>query len=183
MQMVKSEIATKNSTPKRKVSKSRTIEGIGEGRTWVDFVNKDQLLLFPGRDQFRQRFIQHLLTWSERDDALDILGFCLMYKIPRSTLYDWRDMYPDVKDALDNVSLFIGYRKRLGALKKDFDKEVAFRDMHALDPEWDKINRYHAELKQQYQVDTPSTYQFIMAPAPSTGMVPPLKKSGDKDEQ
>lgn len=179
--MVKSEIVANNNTPKRKVSKKWTERDIGEGRTWVDFINQDSLLLFPGRDEYRRRFIQLLLGWVERDDALDILGFCLMYKMPRSTLYKWRDMYPDVKDALDNVLLFIGYRKRLGALKKDFDKEVAFRDMHALDPEWDKINRYHAELKQQYLQDNPGSFIINLPPAPVTGLVPPLKKSGAED--
>lgn len=174
MQMAKSKKTSKHNTVLAPLSNVRTL---------ANFVNNDTFMDFPEKGDWRKRFCATMLDWAERETSLDMVQFCQEYRYARQTVYDWINRYPDIKEMYNHCKLLVGCRRRVGALKKDFDRDTVFKDMHVYDPEWVEINKYHAELKQQYNNESSGSFMISIAPAPSTGMVPPLKKSGDKDEQ
>jgi hypothetical protein len=135
---------------KKKVSRNNNnneLQALSKTRTWVDFINNDAYLMFPEKLDWRKRFILTMLEWADQEDSLELQDFAVEMKIARSTLYKWGDDFSEVGAALKHVRLMLASRKRKGALRKEFDKDVAFRDMHVLDPEWREINQYHADLK------------------------------------
>jgi hypothetical protein len=139
----------------KKVSVKKKFEYIGDAselsnsRTWVDFLSKETLNLYPGKDEWRQRLIYTLLKWSERKESLEIMQFCIEYKIPRSTLWEWVDKYPDVKEAYENAKLAVACHRRLGSMNKKLDGVYAYKDMHMYDPTWHAINKYHSDMKKE----------------------------------
>ena len=144
-------------------------------RTWTDFMDESGFMLFPGQDEWRQLFINTLLMWAEKDTSFELMQFCMEYKFARTTLYDWRETYPDVKKAFDYVKLMLACRRRMGVLHKEMDRDMVFKDLHTLDPEWLEINRYHAELR-QLDNNNHGTVIVQMLPAPHSGRVPERKK-------
>ncbi len=121
---------------------------------WEAMATGNALELFPGREDWKERLIYTLNTWADRKDALALEGFCEEYKLHRDQLYEMRDNYPEIKKAVDRVKVRIGHKRRMGALFKQFDAGVVFKDMHRYDPEWLDINKYNAEIKKQEQKDS-----------------------------
>ncbi len=145
-----------------KASKNSTsIEELSKNRTWQEMMDNESYQLFAGNHQRNERLIFTLYKWSESEDALDLTQFCMQYKIPRQSLYDIRDKYPEVRKAMDNVKLFLGCRKRVGAIKKIYDKEAVFKDMHKYDPEFLEINSYWAALKNIEESPTDKKYTTV----------------------
>lgn len=120
---------------------------LSNSRTWIDFIDKESLSTFPGRDDWRKRLINTLFIWSERPTSLEVMQFCIEYKIPYRTLKEWVDKYPEVKEAYDNVKLSIACHRRVGSMNKKLDGAYAYKDMHIYDPEWLAINKYHSDMK------------------------------------
>jgi len=128
--------------------------------TWKEFINNDTLMVFPGKNDWRKRFIYTLLEWASKDDSLEITDFAIEMKMRRTTLYRWAQEHEDLKEALDFARLMIGSRRRKGALTKRFDKDVVFRDMHKYDPEWLEINKYHSDMKKE---EEKQSHTFIIS--------------------
>ncbi len=122
---------------------------VSNSRGWIEFIDKETLLAFPGRDDWRKRLINSMLTWSEKSTSLEVLQFCLEYKLPYNTLREWVIKYPDLKEAYENVKLFIACHRRVGSMNKKLDGAYAYKDMHMYDPEWHEINKYHSDMKKE----------------------------------
>jgi len=120
---------------------------LSNSRTWIDFLDKESLSLYPGKDDWRQRLIYTMLKWSEKATSLELMQFCLEYKIPRTTLNEWVNKYPEVKEAYSNIKLIIACHRRVGTMNKKLDGAYAYKDMHIYDPEWHAINKYHSDMK------------------------------------
>ena len=120
---------------------------LSNSRTWTDFLSQETLCLYPGKDEWRQRLIYTMLVWSEKKTSLELMQFCLEYKIPRRTLKEWVDKYPEVKEAYENVKLALACHRRVGTMNKKLDGAYAYKDMHIYDPEWHAINKYHSDMK------------------------------------
>jgi hypothetical protein len=118
-------------------------------RSWVDFVDQEALSLYPGCQQWRERLIHTMFIWAEKPTSLEVLQFCMQYKIPYSTLKQWVDLHPDIKSAYDNVKLAIACHRRMGSMNKKLDGAYAYKDMHLYDPEWHAVNKYHSEMKKE----------------------------------
>jgi len=147
-------------------------------RTWKDFMDNDAFMEFPEKRDWRLRFIYTLLEWASKDDSVEITDFALEMKMRRSTVYDWANRYPDVKEALDQARLMIGSRRRKGALTKKYDKDVVFKDMHKYDPEWLEINKYHSDMKVEQEKQA---HTFIISDA-KPKVVSKEEMLGVKDE-
>lgn len=132
---------------------------LSKSRSWMDFLDRETLSLFPGKDDWRKRLIYTMLTWSENHSSLEVLQFCLEYKIPFRTLKEWVAKYPDVKDAYDDVKLSLACHRRVGAMNKKLDGAYAYKDMHCYDPEWLAINKYHSEMKTE---ESKQAHTFII---------------------
>ena len=102
---------------------------------------------FPGQEDYRNQVIYTLLKWADEQEALDITTFCKLYKIPRRTFYQMYQDHPDFRELVDEAKLWIGARRREGALKRYYDKDVAFKDMYKYDPEWLEVDKYNQTLK------------------------------------
>ncbi|HWY34855.1 MAG TPA: hypothetical protein VNX68_09425 [Nitrosopumilaceae archaeon] len=130
---------------------STRIEPLGKDCTYLDYMSDNSGRLFPEKDNWRQRLIHTMFEWTDGKDSWEIEQFCKEYKIPRTTLYFWRDKYPDIRKAIDEVKLILASSRRIGALTKRLDKDVVFKDIHKYDSEWLEINQYNAKLKDQEQ--------------------------------
>ena len=122
---------------------------LSNSRTWVDFLSKETFSIYPGKDEWRQRLIYTMLKWSEKKTSLEIMQFCIEYKIPRRTLKEWVDKYPEVKDAYEDMKLALACHRRVGSMNKKLDGAYAYKDMHIYDPEWHAINKYHSDMKKE----------------------------------
>lgn len=135
---------------------TKPITTLTKNRTWEDFLNKESILIFPQKDDWRKRFMLTMLEWSQQDDSLEIIDFLVQMKVTRSNFYEWLTKYPDLKEGYEQVKLIIASRRRTGALLKKYDKEMVMKDIHRYDHEWDAVNKYHAELKRN-ETPPPST--------------------------
>lgn len=132
----------------QKISQSTNNElEMSNSRTWMDFLDKETLSLYPGRDEWRKRLIYTMHLWSEKNTSLEVMQFCLAYKIPYRTLKEWVDKYPEIKNSYDEVKLAIACHRRVGSMNKKLDGAYAYKDMHTYDPEWHKINKYYSDMK------------------------------------
>jgi hypothetical protein len=123
------------------------VKPLTTNRTWQEFIKNDAFMMFPDKDDWRERVCYTMLQWAEKEDSLEIMDFALEFKIRRQTLYEWADRYPDFRKCFDYVKLIIGSRRRKGALTRKYDKDVVFKDIHRYDPEWLEINKYHSDMK------------------------------------
>lgn len=154
----------------KKKDPTTEIKTLSKPRTWHEAMERQSWLYFPDKDEWRKRLINTMYEWAQSDDALEITQFCFEWKMRRQLLYEWRDKYPDIKEAMNEIKLYLGIRRRNGALLKRFDKDMALRDMHCYDPEWHEINKYHADLK---RLEGPAQGIVVVEipAAPDTGRV------------
>jgi len=130
---------------------------LSNSRSWLDFMDEDTLSAFPGKDEWRQRLIKTMYQWSENPSSLEILQFCMAYKIPYNTLRNWEQAYPDIGKAYKEVKLNIACHRRVGTMNKKLDGAYAYKDMHWYQPEWHEINKYHSDMKKDEEKQ-PTTF-------------------------
>lgn len=135
---------------------------LSNSRNWMDFLSKETLAIYPGKDEWRERLVYSLLSWSEKKESLEIMQFCIEYKIPYSTMKEWVEKYPDVKEAYNNAKLVLASHRRVGTMNKKLDGVYAYKDMHVLDPEWHAINKYHSDMKKE---EEKQAHTFIISDA------------------
>lgn len=157
--MSKKEISGRNS---KTLQYSHDARELSNSRTWIDFLDKESLCLYPGKDEWRQRLIYTMLKWSEKQTSLEIMQFCMEYKIPRRTLKEWVDKYPEVKEAYDDMKLVLACHRRVGTMNKKLDGAYAYKDMHIYDPEWHTINKYHSDMRKD---EEKQAHTFIISNA------------------
>jgi hypothetical protein len=122
---------------------------LSNSRTWIDFLDKETLFLYPSKDEWRQKLIYTMMKWSENETSLEVLQFCMKYKIPRTTLQEWIKKYPEVEDAFSNMKLSLACHRRVGTMEKKLDGAYAYKDMHVYDEQWHPINKYHSDMKKE----------------------------------
>jgi hypothetical protein len=141
-----------------KFSQTNVDDGLlSNKRSWNDVIDREFLALSPGRDDWRERLIRTLYAWSERSTSLEILQFCMEYKIPRTTLFEWAEKYPDIKKAYESVKLNVACHRRVGTMNKKLDGAYAYKDMHKYDDLWGSVDKYHADLKRDEEKQ-PTTF-------------------------
>lgn len=122
---------------------------LSNSRSWCDYVDKTTLSIYCSKDEWRQRLIRTMQVWSEKSTSLEVLQFCMEYKIPYGTLREWDRVYPDIHEAYADMKLNIACHRRLGSMNKKLDGAYAYKDMHMYDPEWLAINKYHSDMKKE----------------------------------
>lgn len=132
---------------------------ISNSRNWMDYLDKETLQLYPGKDEWRKRLAYTMLKWAESKKSIEVLQFCMKFRIPYRTLKEWIDKYPDIKEAYEDMKLLISCNRKVRSMEKELDKDCAYKDMHILDPEWHtNVNVYHSELKTKEQTNQPTTF-------------------------
>jgi|SRR5271156_4637260 len=140
-------MAKKEKTGSKALQYSGDADEVSNSRSWVDFLDQETLSLYPGRDSWRKRLIHTMLTWAEDVTSLEVLQFCMKFKIPYMTLREWEKKYSDVHEAYAFMKLMIACHRRVGSMNKKLDGAYAYKDMHVYDPEWLAINKYHSEMR------------------------------------
>lgn len=115
--------------------------------SWQDYLEDESFMAFPGKAEWRKRLIFTLFHWLKNGDHVEIEDFYFEYEIPRTTFYRWCNEYEDIKRAVTEVKIFLGSRRRTGAIKNKFNYVAAYRDMQCYDPDWYKVDEYHNNLK------------------------------------
>lgn len=134
---------------KKKITKPIThFEYMANSRSWSESLKAESFMRFPDNAEWRQRFIDLLFKWVEDENELLIEDFCWKYKLSRNTLYEWRDKYEDIRQAVNEVKIKIGSRRRKGVMNFKLQQSATYRDMHMYDPEWGpSVDKYHTGLK------------------------------------
>jgi hypothetical protein len=104
-------------------------------------------MYFPEKAQWRERLCYTLRKWAHEESSLEIQQFCDMKHVSRTNLYEWRDKFPEVRKAMDEVMLTLGARRRIGALTRKYDSKMALMDLYRYDPEWREVDSYQQSLK------------------------------------
>ena len=131
----------------KKPQNSTPLEPIAKYRTRMERLESMEYMDHPKNELYRKRLMVTMDLWGEKNGAIDLHQFLTEYKIPFRTWYDWVKKYEDLREYWKEIAREIGCRKRVGALTKQFEKEVAFMDMAKLAPEWEEILKEHAALK------------------------------------
>jgi hypothetical protein len=132
----------------KKKSSTTIVEqkGISKNIHWAEAIYDTAGLYYPEKDDWRKRLVYSMFEWVKNPTSLMIEDFCFEYGICRRKLTFWKDKYPDVKAALEDIKIFIGARRRKGAILNQLNGQFAYRDMHMYDSEWSQVNEYHAKL-------------------------------------
>ena len=138
---------SKKSLKPQIVNHTNTITELSNARSVMGMMKNEASMNFPGQEDYRNQVIYTLLKWADEQEALDITTFCKLYKIPRRTFYQMYQDHTDFRELVDEAKLWIGARRREGALKRYYDKDVAFKDMYKYDPEFIEVDKYNQTLK------------------------------------
>jgi len=144
------------------VDNSNRPQEVAKNLTWLDHIDEESLLVFPGKEEWRKAFIHTLYTWFDNPEHLVLEEFCISHRINRKNLWYLRDRYPDIGDAVKEIKILLGARRRKGAMTFKLHYASAYRDMHVYDSEWkSEVDEYHAKLKNEADKDTNTGTQYI----------------------
>lgn len=157
---------------KEKITQSK-FDGImlSKNERWEDLISLETISQNPGKDEWRARLIRTMLIEAANEDILEIMEFCLKYKIAEITLWRWSKKYDDIGRAYEFMKKIIASRRRIGCMRKRLDSYSSLRDIHLLDSQDDEVNRYHMEMKRLKDVEEQVRYLLeivkpkVLAPA------------------
>jgi len=129
---------------------------------------QEAFMNYPGKDEWRNRLKYTLLEWVDSEEAETVMDFCAAYKIPRRTFYSWVEKYEDLRFVVDEVKLLLANKDIKAAKRREYDKDVVFKYIHNLDPEWREINKYHADLKKREEANKGSGAIIVEIQQPCT---------------
>lgn len=102
---------------------------------------------FSGKDEWRRRLVNSLRHWVGEEESLEIRQFCWDFRIPYMTLLHIREKYPEVDRVYKEIMAQLGVRKKIGAIKKIYEKDMVAKDLHVHLPEYKEVNDYWREMK------------------------------------
>ena len=152
-------ISKKTDAKKETIQYSGDARELSNSRSWIDFLSKDTLAAYAGKDEWRERLIYTLLKWAEKPSSLEVMQFCIEFKLPYSTFKQWVEKYPEIKQAYSEAKLILACHRRVGSMNKKLDGAYAYKDMHVYDPEWLAINKYHSDMKTE---EAKQSHTFII---------------------
>ena len=152
----------------KKIAKAAELRELTVPTDFTSYMEPESIMMNPGKDDWRKRLTNTMLIWCETEKPLEIMEFCIKYRIPYTTLREWVNKYPDIAKIYNEVKLQIACYRRTGCMRKQLDANSAYRDMHILDPEWHNINKYNADLKKE-EAHQAHTFIINMEKPPITG--------------
>jgi hypothetical protein len=133
---------------KKKDLNHNTLPGEGDRDCqWLERLPGQARNLFPGKNEWEKRLAWTLVEWADEERAYELEQFFWKYRIQRRNFNAQVERSPYLTNIVETVKIQLGSRKRIGALEGKLTPSMAMRDQHMLDPEQDKINKYHALLK------------------------------------
>lgn len=127
---------------------STSPQGLSKSCHWSDLLSENAWKHNPEKDGWRARLRYTILEYFGDDTHLEFDEFCRDYKIAPRTFRFWKSKYPDLKETVDSVTIFLGLKRRLGCHINKYNMASCYKDMHTLDPDWGtNVDKYHSELK------------------------------------
>src|SRR5436190_9762013 len=105
---------------------NKTITPLSKDHQWYDYMSDNSLVYFPEKADFRNRVIYSLYEWFDNPESIEIMQFCIDYKIKYTTLQEWRNRFPEIQEAWQDVKRMIACRRRVGAMKRKLDGVYAY---------------------------------------------------------
>src|ERR1017187_9302819 len=102
--------------------------------SWAIRAEREAFINYPGSDQWEQRLIHKLYNYFSQPDKLTLDQYCRDNFIFRDTLHSWQEKYPDVREAVNRIKIFIADNRRQGTYNNQLNP-LTFRDSFLYDPE------------------------------------------------
>ena len=99
-----------------------------------DYINGD-IILNPDNDDWRARLVKAMVDFGKDKSQLHLMDFCDTYNIRRRTLYGYREKYPDVQQAYEDMMTSIARNRMVGAMKNELNYNAVVRGLWRLDSE------------------------------------------------
>lgn len=131
----------------KKINNSNTVTELSNSETVFQYLSDDSLRFFPDKDGWRKRFCFTLHLWSLKNDSFEVQQFCDEYRITYASLISMVSRYTDISAAYAEAKRRIAARKRIGALKNEFNVSAAYKDIHRYDPEWIPLMKELEDIK------------------------------------
>lgn len=141
----------KKSNPSRllkKPTKNRTELEVKNSPWLEDYYDVFGLTMRPVTQGFIERISKELVEWSKLEDSLTIIGFCRAKGLSRTTFYEWKDKYPEIKSAYQFAKEQFVDKREIGGLTRKYDPTFAFNSLPKYDNEWKEFMQWKASLKQ-----------------------------------
>ena len=132
-------------------------------------------MLHPGLLEWRQRLITTLDLWSLEETSITLYQFCREYGIAYNKFCRWCTEYEDLREMRDEVKIRLGDTHYRDAYRRKASETLVLKDLHLYLPEWKEVNKYHADLRKDEQLQQGIQVVYIKD-APDTGKVKPKKK-------
>lgn len=133
---------------KKDANNNTPLIGLSKNGLWNYNPSSQATMMFPEKDSWRERLIYSLHEWFKNPRHLVLEGFLYEYGIPRRTFDRWRNQFSDIGEAVEDIKIFLGARRREGAMRGELQYGAAYRDMHMYDPQWGpQVDEYHAKIK------------------------------------
>jgi len=143
---------------------TKTPRLITKNQTWQNYYSEGHHGYLANTKEWRDSFIATLYTFFEDPDRIVFEEFCMEYKIPRRTIYEWREKFPEIAEAVNEIKVLLGARRRKGAMTFKLHYQSSYRDMHIYDQEWGpQVDKHHAALKEESS--TQSGIRIVELPA------------------
>lgn len=102
-----------------------------------------------------EKLASTLIEWvDENDDALSLEQFCVIQKISKKSVDDWRKRCVFLDEGIEYAKMVIGVRREIGMLFRKLEPRYTAWCLHYYLPRWDKANEYHAALQSKFKDDT-----------------------------
>lgn len=133
----------------RKEDKEKPKTALAVPSNWNHIYEIESFQVNPEQGGYLKRLGYTLIEYAIRnEECLEILDFCIEYKISRKTLYSWVEKDAGLKESFDFFKLILANRKKKGAMTRKYDYNVVRNDLYKYDPEYISSDRYQAQLKQ-----------------------------------
>lgn len=138
--------------PSKKIQNNLVIQPLSK-KSWSEIIadRETRYLSYNNYDKsYAERIELTLRLWVEEPDSLSIVQFCAEYKIDYDHLKTMTDKFDFLQQTLKDIKRVLGERRKMGALKKIYHADTAFRDIHLYDPDWAKdVDKYHDDRKKE----------------------------------
>jgi len=129
--------------------KEKESDSLAVPSNWNHIYEIESFQVNPEQGGYLKRLGYTMIEYAIRNEkALEILDFCIEYKISRKTLYNWVEKDAGLKESFDFFKLILANRKKKGAMNRTLDYNVVRNDLYKYDPEYVSSDRYQAQLKQ-----------------------------------
>lgn len=135
-------------TPKN--PQSNTDDGfLSKNYSWHELIAGDALLQYPGRDEWRKRLIATMLQESASGDLVEVGEFMAKYRFNHKNFLNWCDAYPDLREAYELMKSYIATHRKAGCIRKKYDFQATYFEMHKLDPSIQETYKLHDDRKKE----------------------------------